>query len=174
MSGGHNLSRSQKQNGGTNTNTDIYTRFENYVGAVMRSYRCIQKLKSAQSKELGLKANHVMCLYFLGKHADGLTAAELCKLCHEDKAAISRTVFDLTQKELVLPTEPSAKKKYRTVIKLTERGAELSNRLQSAIERMVKAVSDDFSEAERDTFYRMLFSITDGLEGCCADGGETE
>ena len=156
-----------KENGKGEIGTDIHTRFESFVSAVMRAYRCVQKLKSAQSKAMGLRSNHIMCLYFLGKHTEGVTAAELCKLCHEDKAAISRTIFDMTQKGLVLPAEEPSKKKYRTTIKLTESGEAQSERLQRIIEHVVRTVSDDFSPKERDTFYRVFFSIVDHLDEIC-------
>ena len=45
--------------------------------------------------ELGLKGTHVMCLFFLHHTPEGLTAAQLCQLCAEDKAAISRTIATL-------------------------------------------------------------------------------
>ncbi|MDV4150767.1 helix-turn-helix domain-containing protein [Clostridium sp. AL.422] len=73
---------------------------------------------------MGLKANHVMYLYYLGKNPRGLTAGELCKLCIEDKAAVSRTILDLTEKGFVKVSEVDYGRKYRTKIILTPEGNE--------------------------------------------------
>ncbi len=147
-----------------NTKNSVNERFESFVTVVARAYKCIQKIKNIETEQMGLKGNHVMCMYFLGRNSEGLTAAELCKLCNEDKAAISRTILDLTKKELVVPTDPDSKRKYRTVIKLSEKGNELYCKLNDVIELAVMRASEDFSEEERQCFYRVFFSILDTLE----------
>ena len=40
--------------------------------------------------ELGLKGTHVMCLYQLLRHKDGLTAAELSGLCLEEYVSLTK------------------------------------------------------------------------------------
>ena len=52
--------------------------------------------------EFGLKGTHVMCLFFLHHTPEGLTAAQLCQLCAEDKAAISRTIATLKEKGYIV------------------------------------------------------------------------
>ena len=54
-------------------------RFETFVLSINQIYRCIQKIKSREMVELGLKGTHVMCLFQLGQHPEGLTAAELAQ-----------------------------------------------------------------------------------------------
>lgn len=48
-----------------------------------------KKLKELEMGQMDLKAGYTMCLYYLGKHPEGLTATQLTELCKEDKAAIS-------------------------------------------------------------------------------------
>lgn len=146
------------------TSTEFNERFESFVTTVTRAYKCIQKIKNIETEQMGLKGNHVMCMYFLGKKIGGLTAAELCKLCNEDKAAVSRTILDLTQKGLVVPIEQATKRKYRTVIKLSEDGIKFNERIKSAIEQAVKVGSADFTDEERAIFYKVFFSIVENLE----------
>ena len=65
-------------------------RFETFSGSIVQLNRCLQKIKDLEMRRLGLRANHAMCLYYLGRHPEGLTATQLTDLCREDKAAISR------------------------------------------------------------------------------------
>lgn len=73
-------------------------RFEKFTNGITRIYKSIQKIKKHKMNALGLKGTHVMCLHYLSRHSEGLTAARLCRLCNEDKAGISRILADLEQK----------------------------------------------------------------------------
>jgi hypothetical protein len=70
-------------------------RFDAFVSGITACYKYIQRIKSMEMTEFGLKGTHVMCLYYLRQNPAGLTASQLCGLCAEDKAAISRTVSEL-------------------------------------------------------------------------------
>ena len=65
-------------------------RFETFSLSILELNRYLQKIKELEMKQFGLKANHTMCLYYLGQHPEGLTATQLTELCKEDKAAVSR------------------------------------------------------------------------------------
>ena len=54
-------------------------RFETFVLTINRIYRCIQRIKDREMEALGLKGSHVMCLFQLRQHPEGLTAAELAE-----------------------------------------------------------------------------------------------
>ena len=77
-------------------------RFESFVTGITVCYKYIQRIKSMEMGELGLKGAHAMCLFYLHHNPGGLTAAQLCTLCAEDKAAISRTVADLRRHGLAV------------------------------------------------------------------------
>lgn len=79
----------------------MFDRFETFTTTITQINRCIQKIKSHEIGSWGLKGTHVMCLYSLGKKPEGLTAAQLSKVCGEDKAAVSRTISELTEKNFV-------------------------------------------------------------------------
>lgn len=140
-------------------------RFRSFVGGITACYRYIQRIKNMEMTELGLKGTHVMCLFFLHHNPDGLTAAQLCKLCAEDKAAISRTVKTLKEKGYVI----SGEKKYRAVLKLTDRGAEKAQRLGEIIEHWVGLGGDGIADNDRDTFYRVLDIIAENLREKCEE-----
>ena len=77
-------------------------RFEAFVTGVTVCYKYIQRIKALEMTELGLKGTHVTCLFYLSNHPEGLTAAQLCQLCAEDKASVSRTVADLRSRAAML------------------------------------------------------------------------
>ena len=106
-------------------------------------------------------------MYYLGKNPEGLTATELCKLCIEDKAAVSRTIVELTKKEFVKYSETYPSRKYRTRIILTEEGKEINNQINEAIAKAVTNASKSLDEDERKNFYRVFFYITYNLEMIC-------
>lgn len=146
---------------------ELIERFEAFTTSVTKAYKCIQKIKFTEAERIGLKANHVMYMYYLGKNPEGLTATELCKLCIEDKAAVSRTIVDLTEKGFVKPSEIDSGRKYRTKIMLTKEGNEINKKLNEAIAIAVNKASSSLSESDRENFYRVFFYITDNLEDIC-------
>lgn len=146
---------------------ELIERFEIFTNSLTKAYKCIQKIKLAEAERMGMKANHMMCMYYLGKNPEGLTATELCKLCIEDKAAVSRTIVDLTEKGFVRHAERDSGRKYRTKIILTPEGIEINKQMNEAIAMGVSKASSSLNEDDRENFYRVFFHITDNLERIC-------
>ena len=137
--------------------------FENFTGSVLRLYRLIQRIKSCEMREYGLKSVHVMCVYYLAESVDGLTAGELASLMYEDKAAVSRALTVLRDKGYVEYDST----KYNSHIRLTDGGRKVAEYIDEKSRRAVAAGSADMTDAERETFYRSLSSITDNLKKYC-------
>lgn len=135
-------------------------RFEAFVTGITLCYKYIQKIKSAEMTELGLKGTHVMCIFFLSHNPEGLTAAQLCRLCAEDKAAVSRTVAELQREGYVAPGE----KRYRAALRLTEKGMEIAKRVDELIEQWVAFGGAGLSDSDREAFYRALELISNNLK----------
>lgn len=72
--------------------------FEQFTLLVLKINKLIQRIKTFEIRGYGLKAVHVLCVYFLNENPQGLTAAEIVKLTVEDKAAISRALAELKSK----------------------------------------------------------------------------
>ncbi|MGI6095088.1 MAG: MarR family winged helix-turn-helix transcriptional regulator [Lachnospiraceae bacterium] len=134
-------------------------RFQAFVTGITICYKYIQRIKSTEMTEFGLKGTHVMCIFFLHYHAEGLTAAQLCQLCGEDKAAISRTLAVLREKGYL----ESEEKRYRSQLHLTAAGLELAEKMDRLIEQWVGFGSDGLTEEERSVFYRALERISGNL-----------
>ena len=135
-------------------------RFDAFVTGITVCYKYIQRIKSAEVTELGLKGAHVMCMFYLKQHSDGLTASQLCSLCAEDKAAISRTVSFLKDKGYV---SSEGVKNYRSLLRLTAAGKALADQFDNLIAAWVSSGGSGLSDQERRDFYRSLDLISNNL-----------
>ena len=137
----------------------MINRFQLFVSGVSTCYKYIQRIKNLEMTEFGLKGTHVMCLFFLHHNPDGLTAAQLCQLCAEDKAAISRTIATLKERGYII----SGEKKYRALLKLTDDGVTVAKQMDGLIYQWVGFGGDGISDEDRNTFYRVLEHISTNL-----------
>ena len=135
-------------------------RFDAFVSGITACYKYIQRIKSMEMTEFGLKGTHVMCLYYLRRNPAGLTAAQLCGLCAEDKAAISRTVSELRSRGYITTLSEKA---YRAMLTLTAAGQELARKFDQLIEGWVTAGGDGLTDEERVDFYKSLSAIAENL-----------
>ena len=133
--------------------------FENFVISVLKLYRTVQKIKNYEMSEYGLKSVHVMCIYYLVNSKDGLPCGELVRLTLEDKAAVSRAISQLREKGYV----EYESGKYNSPVRLTEAGREIAQSVLGKANRAVEAVSMDFTDEERATFYKSLGEIAENL-----------
>ena len=76
----------------------LENRFELFDVSMSLICKSIQKIKSEIMQSYGLKSSHVLFMVQLGEQEDGLTASELSRAGHMDKAQISRVVSELTDK----------------------------------------------------------------------------
>lgn len=134
-------------------------RFQAFVNGITICYKYIQKIKTMEMTEFGLKGTHVMCIFYIYHSEEELTAAKLSQLCAEDKAAISRTLVSLQEKGYV----EAGEKKYRAHLKLTEKGKQLAGQIDGLIEQWVGFGGDGLSEEERNSFYKVLAAISTNL-----------
>ena len=146
-------------------------RFETFVTVITDIYRSIQRIKIQEMSDFGLKGTHVMCLFYLQKNPEGITAAQLVKYCEEDKAAISRTLKELNEQELILYHDLPGQRRYRSLITLTEKGNTITTVMNQKIEQMVEIASKGFTKEERMIFYRVLLKISANLKETLENGG---
>lgn len=144
-------------------------RFREFTVLMVRINRYIHKIKTEEMAEFDLKSPHVSCLYYLYK-AGELTAKELCDVCAEDKAAVSRSVEYLEKKGLI-SCASEAKKRYKAPLTLTEKGKEIAEKTQRKIDDALAVASAGLSEENRALMYECLSLISDNLQKIC-DGYE--
>lgn len=140
--------------------------FERLTGGVTSIYKDIHKLKKLYVSDIGLKGIHVMCLYYLNASPGGLTGAQLCEKCREDKAAISRILSDLEAAGLIAYPEKAggSGRKYRCHAVLTEKGKTRAGQVNDLILQATMAGGSGVTDQDREVFYQVLFAIADNLD----------
>ena len=136
-------------------------RFQEFVTGITECYKFVQRIKNTEMTELGLKGMHVTCLFYLHHSSDGMTAAQLCQICCEDKATISRAVRDLREKGYI---QPGTGKNYRMALRLTREGQQVAMLLDPIVESWVAIGGDGMSEAQRQSFYESLSLVASNLQ----------
>ena len=117
---------------------------------------------------LGLKGKQVQCMFSLYHTDDGTSLTQLCELCDEDKGAMSRTVKELAEKQLVYVAEKD-EHKYRNPIKLTPAGRTVAKIVTEQINQIFGTISAQITPAERNTLYQTLTQISGDLTQICAN-----
>ena len=140
-------------------------RFEAFMGLMTGIGRSIRRIKSMEMAELQLKGTHSLCLYYLYKEG-ALTATELCELCEEDKANISRTIEQLKQNGYIV-ADAGTGKRYRAPLLLTDRGREAGAALVEKIDRVLLLASEGVTPENRAIMYESLMQINENLQKLC-------
>lgn len=94
--------------------------FSLFTMQVARCSRYIRKIKQEEMDNFDLKGPRVSCLYYLYKNDGSLTLKELCDICDEDKAYISRAV-DSLEKDGYIECNSKTEKRYKSPLFLTEK-----------------------------------------------------
>ena len=138
-------------------------RFEAFTMLITKIKRNISRLKSEEMTEFNLKSSHVNCLYYISRR-ESLTATELCELCGEDKAAISRALSYLEKCKLISCESSAAQKRYNTPLSLTAAGKAVAARLSERIARILEEASIGLDDESRRIMYESLEIISKNLE----------
>ena len=146
-------------------------RFETFTVLINRISRDIRRIKNQEMAAYHLRSAHVSCLYYIYS-LDGVTAAELCEHCEEDKATISRAVDYLETNGFLL--RGTSAKRYKSPLLLTEKGRDAGKRIAEKIGGILETVSHALTEKERIEFYRCLSIISRSLEAIVQNNEEKE
>ena len=147
-------------------------RFETFTVLINRISRDIRKIKNQEMADYHLRSVHVSCLYYVYS-LGSVTSAELCEHCEEDKATISRAVDHLEANGFVL-RDSDRTKRYRSPLRLTERGQEAGKRIAEKIGAVLDTVSRTLTDEERAAFYRSLSAISRSLNAIAQSSGKQE
>lgn len=140
-------------------------RFSTFTVLISKISRSIRKIKTEEMDEFNLKSPHVSCLYYLYK-SDSLTAKELCDICAEDKAALSRSI-EYLEKSGYIVCDSNLKKRYRSPLALTDKGQKVAEAIAKKIDKILDLASEGINEEERIILYKSLTIISDNLEELC-------
>lgn len=145
-------------------------RFKTFTVLITKINRSIHKIKTEEMAEFNLKSPHVSCLYYLYK-AEALTAKELCDICAEDKAALSRSI-DYLETNGFIECNSNAKKRYKALLMLTEKGKEIAKRIAQKIDNILEQASASITEESRKVMYQSLETINENLNKICEKYGD--
>lgn len=137
-------------------------RYKTFTVLIANIARNIRKIKSEEMAKWGLRSHHVSCLYYLYDKKT-LTAAELCEICEEDKANISRAIEHLENNGFIR-CETKGNRRYKSHLKLTQKGEEVGKSIFQRVEKILSAASEGLEEPERKTMYQSLLLINDNLQ----------
>ena len=145
------------------------TRYELISASISSMYHDIQKIERIEMAKYGLKGPHAQCLLAMKRHPEGITAARLCELCEKDKAAVSRTLAELEEADMVLRENRNGSR-YRACLKLTKQGMAAADGVVEKARLAVELAGTGFDETEREVFYRVMAIISGNLHKLCRDG----
>ena len=134
--------------------------FSTYLSSAAKS---LQKIKNKGMIPYGLGSAHTICMRKIYDSKNGVTRAELARLCDVDKAQISRIIADLAEKQYI-DCPDQTKNNYRQKIKLTEDGIRVTQEINAIVLRMNHAVSGDISIEDLCHFYETFEKICEGLK----------
>jgi len=141
-------------------------RYEAFTTQIAKISRCVRKIKTNEMTEAGLKSSHVSCLYFLYEKNGNLTARDLCELCAEDKATISRAIEFLEKKDYITCAS-SVGKRYKSPLFLTDLGKKVAQKIVEKTSNIFAFVGKGLSDSDKEWFYRCLAIISKNLETFC-------
>lgn len=139
-------------------------RFEKFCAAVLELSRCLQRIKDQEMRRFGLRSSHTMCVFYLGRHPEGLTVTQLSSLCREDKGAVSRCLSELVRRELACCDAPQNRRVYRNPFRLTEKGRRLAKQMDELVAEALRQGGKGLTEEQRETFYETAQVILKNLE----------
>ena len=109
-----------------------------------------------------LKSNHVSCIYYLYVNKS-LTSKQLCDICDEDKANVSRSIEFLKENGYI-ENSVDTKKRYKSPLVLTEKGNDIGKTLHEKVGEILADVSKGITDEERGIMYRCLNTINNNLQ----------
>ncbi len=146
-------------------------RYQIFTTLITKCARSVKRIKSNEMSGMNMKSSYVSCLYYLYVNGKAMTAKELCDVCEEDKAYVSRSIDALENGGYVI-CDSKTVKRYNSPISLTEKGASVAKEVAKRVENIVEMASMGLSEENRKIFYESLGLISNNLERICGKYGE--
>ena len=140
----------------------MINRFVRFSFAIAEIDRNLHKIMSDEMCALGLRGPHAVYLIRLNMNPDGLTSAELAKLCDRNKADVSRAMAEFEKEGIIEPK--SSKNSYRAPLVLTEHGRAAANKLRERTRLAVELIGGGLSEEKREVFYEALELISANMQ----------
>ena len=147
----------------------MMSRYEQFANAISGIYRSIQKIERDEMVKYGYKGAYAQYLAAMYRHPEGVTSVQLCEICDKDKAAVSRMIAEMEEKQLV-NRESENDNLYRAKLRLTNEGEKAAEYVCKRALAAVEAGGKGLSDADRQAFYATLDLIASNLDVICKEG----
>ncbi len=121
--------------------------------------KLVFRIKNKTIKNSGLKNIHVIILFYL-TYKGPMTFKELVKSTLEDKAAISKALKTLKEKEIILYSQNS----YNEKITLTDKGETIGKEIISQSHEVLLEARKEINDEDALIFMRTMKTIIKNLE----------
>ena len=146
--------------------TQRYARFSSAISGINQY---IQKIESDEMKKYNLRGSCAQYLVAILSSDEALTATRLSEICRKDKAAVSRAVAEMEEKNLLVRTGKGGNR-YRSPLALTETGEVAAKAVASRASRAVELAGKGFPEEDRERFYEILELLSGNLKNISQKG----
>lgn len=120
----------------------------------------IRRIASEELSDLGIPAQHLICLYFVHKNP-ALLAKDHADFCEEDRLLIANSVGFLTESGYIIDKANENA--------LSDKGLALARTLAARIDRVLDRACEGLYSEDRIIFESVLGQIATNLEGVCRD-----
>lgn len=147
----------------------MISKFERFSVAISYINRCIQKIEREKMAKYGLKGPHAECLLVLNQYPEGITAARLCEVSDKDKAAVSRMLAELEQEGMIIREDPDGKR-YRSQLKLTEKGKAIASEVNDLMSLAVAKIISGVEYSKGEAFFQVLNLLVENIDKMAREG----
>ncbi len=147
----------------------VIERYARFSSAISGINQYIQKIESDEMKKYNLKGSCAQYLVAILNSDEALTATCLSEICRKDKAAVSRAVAEMEEKELLERTGKCGNR-YRSPIVLTPKGREAAQAVADRACRAVEFAGKGFPDEDREQFYKILELLSGNLKDISQKG----
>ncbi len=148
-------------------------RFERFSVLIGSIYKDLQRIKTSETQKMGLKSVHVMWLYLLKKHPQGLSASELAKRSNTDRSLVSREIGELIKTGMLTSPVIDGKRCYNRKIRLTDAGCKVAEHIEKISLQVQHFIDRGIEQADLENLYKTLNTLSKNLTCyaetvCCA------
>ena len=117
-----------------------------------------------ETKMIGINPTYRFIFMVLSQNKDGLTQSEICNLVHLKKSSVSELLQQMEIEELII-REKSNLDNRKTIVKLTNKGKSLDNKIKSVFKKYELIMSSSLSGKEKENLISYIDRLKNALKG---------